>query len=793
MANTNPLADAYKKLVPNAPVFPPNGTSTAYPLATPVTPTVKPVTDVPAVSPTTGLATTSTPAKTTQTSTIAPDDPSNKYNTQTGQLNPKYKAPAGSTTGGSTGGPTRPNTMPADTGYTSSLNTGSTATQPTQPSMTNADIMQKFTDLSTQAKTQYGFAIQTSEQEKQNTLANIQAQTGIDTQVLTNGYETAQATLNRAIGLVGMSAGIDKNKVQDLLDQNKSLFESFHSGLTSINANEQNAINNADITQAKAFDDQGKQMTDFVSNLFTQQVAVVQKQQSDAQGLLTNMVNTGALGQTDKDGNPTVSNDTLIDLSNKSGIDVYTLADLRKSAIESNNLSVKAQWADILQKVQATKTSASQQNYYDKQADYKGAQTKKLGDTGTGTSISTIDDSNLEQVKQAIAGAESGGDYSAIGPLTASGEHALGKYEMMPENLKLVGLTDSPEDQQKYLNDPQTQDKAYDTLMNQLITQYNGDARKVVAAYYGGPKGAEVVDTPAGNATQVGGQSINEYVNKVLGDPWNVNDASQPPAGNAGNVPVGGTGRTANYIWQQAINLALDKSLTPQKLLGGLSGASGTGKRLKDAVTNKSAALISASGVDQYAMQQEYAANGKALNTQVGYLNTVQRALSGAEAGATKTQELFANKNIDLNDSTWANMTINDLTKKFGDSGDIRAYQAAMVEIGNEYSQVFARGGQRSVEGNKIAQDIVNGNVKLADIQKSFDTLQEIGNTVVNTTIGQVKSITQGGGTEEVAKFLAYIHQENVSSGYSESSPSTATTATTADASGINFFEGNLY
>jgi len=81
-----------------------------------------------------------------------------------------------------------------------------------------------------------------------------------------------------------------------------------------------------------------------------------------------------------------------------------------------------------------------------------------------------------------------------------------------------------------------------------------------------------------------------------------------------------------------------------------------------------------------------------------------------------------------------------------------------MVEVGNEYAQVFARGGQRSVQGTQLAQEVINGDVKLADIQKTLDTLQAIGSTVINTTIDQVRSIAGGGGTDSVADFLNYVY-----------------------------------
>ena len=252
---------------------------------------------------------------------------------------------------------------------------------------------------------------------------------------------------------------------------------------------------------------------------------------------------------------------------------------------------------------------------------------------------------------------------------------------------------------------------------------------------------------------------------------WSTNDASLPPTGSAGNEeaywtdPSTGekvdTGRTINNVFQDAVTLAMDKSATPQKFLGGLSGNSGQGKALKNALSNKSSALIAASGVLQPVLQQEFAANTKAITTQIGYLNSTQRALAGAEQAGQLTQQLFSKLNINPLSSTYANATLNDLTKLFGNSADIRAYQSAMTEVGNEYAQVFARGGQRSVQGTQTAQEVINGDVKLADIQKTLDTLQSIGGTVISTSIDQVRSIAGGGGTDSVADVLNYVYGGN--------------------------------
>jgi len=244
---------------------------------------------------------------------------------------------------------------------------------------------------------------------------------------------------------------------------------------------------------------------------------------------------------------------------------------------------------------------------------------------------------------------------------------------------------------------------------------------------------------------------------------WNPDDESKPSTNSviANKPDPMYAGRTQNDIWNDAIKLSLDKTYTAQKAVGGLSGGKVPIQNFKSALENKSSALISASGVNSAMLQSEYNALTSAQKKQVDFMANTSRALLGAETGATLTQKLFQDRGINVNDSTFLNKTVNDLTSLFGDSGDIRAYRSAMVEIGNEYAQVFARGGQRSVEGNTLAQNVINGNVKLEDIQTTLDTLQEIGKTVVQSSIDTVKNISNGVGTENVSNFMKFLATGN--------------------------------
>lgn len=118
----------------------------------------------------------------------------------------------------------------------------------------------------------------------------------------------------------------------------------------------------------------------------------------------------------------------------------------------------------------------------------------------------------LNSLANALVSQESGGDYTVVNKDSG----ALGKYQIMPFNLGYAGLTDTPENRQKFLATPALQDKAFGSMINELYTKYDGDLVKVAAAYYGGGGAASKVGTDAGDTPQGKYPSINDYVRSVL-------------------------------------------------------------------------------------------------------------------------------------------------------------------------------------------------------------------------------------------------------------------------------------
>lgn len=155
-----------------------------------------------------------------------------------------------------------------------------------------------------------------------------------------------------------------------------------------------------------------------------------------------------------------------------------------------------------------------------------------------------------------------GADYGTPGKVMTTGPHAgyaaLGKYQIMPDiYFPSIGLDPNSEaDKQTFLNSPALQDKVFNSIMSDLSKTYNGDQVKMAAAYFGGPKGAANVGTPAGDIQGDGHMSVNQYVASVLGG-----GAGSPSAGSYSSIQAaakasnaGGMTSPAAFAEQQMAN-----------------------------------------------------------------------------------------------------------------------------------------------------------------------------------------------------------------------------------------------
>ena len=133
------------------------------------------------------------------------------------------------------------------------------------------------------------------------------------------------------------------------------------------------------------------------------------------------------------------------------------------------------------------------------------------------------------QVMLNVAQTESGGNQAAIGPMTSSGEQAVGVMQLMPSTA--IGLGVNPYDEVDNINGGAM-------YLSQMYRQF-GSWNLAVAAYNDGP--GNIQQVLAGTKT-LPTETAN-YVQKVLGVPFDPSGQSQGIAAvggtNAGTLIVG--------------------------------------------------------------------------------------------------------------------------------------------------------------------------------------------------------------------------------------------------------------
>lgn len=126
---------------------------------------------------------------------------------------------------------------------------------------------------------------------------------------------------------------------------------------------------------------------------------------------------------------------------------------------------------------------------------------------------------NMSSFAAAIKSIESAGSggYSALGPITASGDRAYGAYQVMGANIpswtkSALGYSMSPDE---YLKSSSAQDAVFSKIFGGYVDKYG--ASGAAQAWFGGPGSVG----KGGNVTDMLGTSGTEYVNKfnsALGD-----------------------------------------------------------------------------------------------------------------------------------------------------------------------------------------------------------------------------------------------------------------------------------
>jgi hypothetical protein len=113
-------------------------------------------------------------------------------------------------------------------------------------------------------------------------------------------------------------------------------------------------------------------------------------------------------------------------------------------------------------------------------------------------------------IRDAIGDFESGGKYSALGPITKSGDRAYGKYQVMGNNIgswtrEALGKPMSARD---FLNNPQAQDSVALHRMRQYYDKY-GNPEDVASMWFSGRPSRNNV------SKDILGTSVPQYIQQI--------------------------------------------------------------------------------------------------------------------------------------------------------------------------------------------------------------------------------------------------------------------------------------
>ncbi len=260
--------------------------------------------------------------------------------------------------------------------------------------------------------------------------------------------------------------------------------------------------------------------------------------------------------------------------------------------------------------------------------------------------------------------------------------------------------------------------------------------------------------------------TLGDFIDKYTNTAPDTSVNALPPEPTDANKPGLG-GFTPNAIYQDALEMAFTgKSV--QSFVGGLSN-SGDAKSIKAAITNKAAALASATGTSFPAMQALYKANASAAKQSVERLARVESVNSALTLNVPRIQELatkLAAGNITITESDIQAGKASAL-RKFG-SQDAAAYIELIQTIRSDYasaqaalagsrgSQFFAENAQDAIPVGLTADQY--GTIQQT-IQLSSDNAKKAINGEVQDLIGTSGSISTPTGNSNSSgdDYQAYL------------------------------------
>lgn len=193
-------------------------------------------------------------------------------------------------------------------------------------------------------------------------------------------------------------------------------------------------------------------------------------------------------------------------------------------------------------------------------------------------------------------------------------------------------------------------------------------------------------------------------------------------------------GLTQSALDQAALSYALSGTLP-------VGARASTGPAFAQATAIKARAAELNSGGNVQANKATLAANSKALATQVGYLNTTQRAFNTANDTLAALTSWMSANGINPSQFPDINAFNNFLKSKGLDPGAAGGYNAQIATLRAEYAQVLARGGTVTDTARNEANSLIPTNLSPAQLQTVANRIQIDGQNVVNDAQKQVKTI----------------------------------------------------
>lgn len=211
---------------------------------------------------------------------------------------------------------------------------------------------------------------------------------------------------------------------------------------------------------------------------------------------------------------------------------------------------------------------------------------------------------------------------------------------------------------------------------------------------------------------------------------------------------VGNTGLTQAAIDQKALGYITNGTNPPQ----GRTGLSGFQNA---AISNRMAEMDPGGNLGTHKAQVK--AFAESLTTQQKNLDNTQAAFNTANDTLDALQEWMVKTGVNPSQFPDMNRLNNFLKAKGIDPGAAGGYNAQLTTLRQEFSQVLAKGGVRSVETDKEAATLIPDGLAPADLAKVAERIRVDSENVVRDRQNQVAQIT-----EQINK----IRTGNASPGY---------------------------